>query len=124
MSHLGAERAKARLLRVPYHSTPTDDEREYLVYLPAGYDPSGDALWPVILFLHGGGERGDGRVELNFVMWHGPLREAWIRYRKKKARSRPSIASQTRSGGWGIIGWANNRNTGAAQHTSAAARAR
>jgi predicted peptidase len=60
MGYSGADRAGARLLRVPYHSTPTDDEREYLVYLPAGYDPgamaASDELWPVILFLHGGGE--------------------------------------------------------------------
>jgi predicted peptidase len=70
-----------QLLRVPYHSTATDDEREYLLYLPAGYDPAGDTLWPVILFLHGGGERGDGRVELEHVLRHGPLHEAWIRHR-------------------------------------------
>jgi predicted peptidase len=81
MGTLGTDKAPAQLLRRPYHSTPTDDEREYLLYLPAGYDPAGDRLWPVILFLHGGGERGDGREELNFVMWHGPLREAWIQRR-------------------------------------------
>jgi predicted peptidase len=33
--------------------------RRYLVYLPQRYEWS-DAVWPVILFLHGAGERGDG----------------------------------------------------------------
>ncbi len=39
----------------------------YLVYLPKDYD-SHDA-WPLMLFLHGGGERGD---DLELVKMHGP----------------------------------------------------
>jgi len=70
-----------QLLRMPYHSSATDDERAYLLYLPATYTPGNAKLWPVILFLHGGGERGDGRAELNHVLRHGPLHEAWIRRR-------------------------------------------
>ncbi|QKX19039.1 dienelactone hydrolase family protein [Microbulbifer sp. YPW1] len=31
-----------------------------------------------MMFLHGNGERGDGREELDFVMMHGPLMEAWV----------------------------------------------
>ena len=31
----------------------------------------------MILFLHGGGERGDGKAELDLVLKHGPLKEAW-----------------------------------------------
>ncbi len=30
----------------------------YLEYLPKGYDPKGNTSWPLILFLHGAGERG------------------------------------------------------------------
>ena len=41
---------------------------EYLLYLPADYDKS-DAKWPLILFLHGAGERGD---DLRQVEVHGP----------------------------------------------------
>lgn len=67
-----------RLLRLPYRSTATGDDREFFVYLPAGYDASPDYRWPMILFLHGGGERGDGRDDLDYVLLAGPLHEAWI----------------------------------------------
>ncbi|MWV47373.1 prolyl oligopeptidase family serine peptidase [Paenibacillus sp. HJL G12] len=41
---------------------------DYLLHLPEGYDRDGDQTWPVILFLHGSGERGSN-VEL--VKAHG-----------------------------------------------------
>lgn len=34
-----------------------------------------------MMFLHGNGERGNGTSELDFVMVHGPLYEAWIQKR-------------------------------------------
>jgi pimeloyl-ACP methyl ester carboxylesterase len=34
-----------------------------------------------MLFLHGNGERGDGKAELDYVLTHGPLYEAWIQKR-------------------------------------------
>ena len=40
---------------------------DYLLYLPADYDKQ-DA-WPLLLFLHGAGERGD---DLELVKKHGP----------------------------------------------------
>ena len=40
----------------------------YLLYLPAEYGEK-DKLWPMILFLHGAGERGDN---LDLVKKHGP----------------------------------------------------
>jgi predicted peptidase len=43
----------------------------YLLYLPRGYSEVPDERWPVILFLHGAGERGDG---LELVKTHGPPR--------------------------------------------------
>ena len=70
-----------QLLRVPYHSKATNESREFLVYLPIGYQTEPSRLWPVILYLHGGGERGDGRGELDYVLLNGPLREAWICHR-------------------------------------------
>lgn len=41
---------------------------KYLIALPKGYD-QGDKEWPLMLFLHGAGERGD---DLNKVKVHGP----------------------------------------------------
>jgi predicted peptidase len=40
----------------------------YLLYLPAGYG-SGTTKWPLVLFLHGAGERG---TDLDLVKKHGP----------------------------------------------------
>jgi predicted peptidase len=40
----------------------------YLLYLPEGYG-SGKSKWPLVLFLHGAGERG---TDLDLVKKHGP----------------------------------------------------
>ena len=43
---------------------------QYLLYLPEGYDPANTKTkWPLIVFLHGSGERGDN---LELVKKHGP----------------------------------------------------
>lgn len=42
---------------------------EYLLYLPKDYSTADQKTWPLILFLHGAGERGDS---LNLVKEHGP----------------------------------------------------
>jgi len=47
-------------------------EAHYLLFLPQGYD-SHDGRWPLILFLHGKGERGD---DLTLVKSHGPPKVA------------------------------------------------
>jgi predicted peptidase len=70
-----------RLLRLSYDSMATNATREYFVYLPVDYENSKDKVWPVILFLHGNGQRGNGLDDLDFVMRHGPLMEAWIQRR-------------------------------------------
>ncbi|HJW29285.1 MAG TPA: prolyl oligopeptidase family serine peptidase, partial [Saprospiraceae bacterium] len=70
------------LLRIPYYSLTFHDERNFFLYLPEGFhsgDP--DQKWPVILFLHGNGERGNGREDLDWVLKEGPLYEAWIQKR-------------------------------------------
>jgi predicted peptidase len=46
-------------------------EARYLLFLPRGYDADPDRRWPLILFLHGAGERGD---DLQRVAVHGPPR--------------------------------------------------
>jgi len=77
----GRSSTEARLLRRSYESVTTNKRREYFLYLPEGYGQDKDRLWPVLLFLHGGGERGDGLEDLDWVLQHGPLAEAWIQRR-------------------------------------------
>jgi predicted peptidase len=53
------------------HARPhvTVGARQYLIYLPQDYDPRSGKRWPLVLFLHGSGERGDN---LQMVAQHGP----------------------------------------------------
>ena len=74
-----AKASEPELRRVAYQSARTGKEREYFVYLPRSF--SHQARWPVMLFLHGNGERGDGKAELDYVLAHGPLFEAWCQKR-------------------------------------------
>ena len=67
------------LRRVTYRSARTGQDRDYFVYLPPGH--AEQKTWPVMLFLHGNGERGDGKGELDYVLAHGPLYEAWCQKR-------------------------------------------
>jgi predicted peptidase len=41
----------------------------YLLFLPKDYEAKGEKKWPLILFLHGAGERG---MDLSRVTMHGP----------------------------------------------------
>ncbi len=66
------------LLRVSFNSVETKAEKDFFLYLPQGYHDQPERKWPVILFLHGNGERGDSKDELDFVLMHGPLYEAWV----------------------------------------------
>ncbi len=45
------------------------EEIRYLLYLPKDYDAKSGKTWPLMLFLHGAGERG---ANLNLVAVHGP----------------------------------------------------
>lgn len=67
------------LERISYLSDVTGQEREFFLYLPRGYEQRDK--WPVLLFLHGNGERGNGKDELEFARVHGPLYEAWVQKR-------------------------------------------
>jgi predicted peptidase len=71
--------SEPELRRVSYQSKRTGKERDYYVYLPRGFRQR--KTWPVMLFLHGDGERGDGKGELDYVLIHGPLFEAWCQRR-------------------------------------------
>jgi predicted peptidase len=57
------------------------EPKEFFVYLPRGYDSESERRWPVMLFLHGDGERGNSREDLDWVLVHGPLYEAWVQKR-------------------------------------------
>ncbi|MBI3209755.1 MAG: prolyl oligopeptidase family serine peptidase [Candidatus Solibacter usitatus] len=74
-------RAGAQLLRKRFTSATTEKDREYFLLLPRGYESEKGRKWPVLLFLHGGGERGDGLGDLEKVLAHGPLMEAWTKNR-------------------------------------------
>lgn len=74
-------RTGAHLVRRRHDSKVTRTSREYFVYLPVGYQSETGRKWPVILFLHGGGERGDGGEDLKYALRYGPLMEAWTQGR-------------------------------------------
>ncbi len=44
---------------------------DYLLHVPAAYGQDPDRRWPLILFLHGAGERGD---DVRRVALHGPIK--------------------------------------------------
>ncbi len=75
---ISTEPSSEQLLRLSYQSQIDNEQREYFVYLPKGYHSHSGKKWPVMLFLHGNGERGNGKSELDYVVTHGPLYEAWI----------------------------------------------
>jgi predicted peptidase len=74
-----AKGSEPELRRVSYQSARTGKQRDYLVYLPPGH--AQQKQWPVMLFLHGDGERGDAKADLDYVLIHGPLFEAWCQRR-------------------------------------------
>lgn len=86
-----------QLLREAYQSSVDQSNREYFVYLPNGYYSEPNKKWPVMLFLHGNGERGNGQEELDFVMMQGPLHEAWV---QKKDLPFIIISPQLHMFGW------------------------
>ena len=73
---IGCERQETTKVTYQLGQYPKEFEKQimitvgckYLLFLPEGYSHSGDA-WPMILFLHGAGERGD---DLEKVKVHGP----------------------------------------------------
>lgn len=103
LSAAGATAGPA-LERVSYQSAVTGKERDYFVYLPPGFAEKDN--WPVILFLHGNGERGDGKGELEYVLKHGPLFEAWS---QKKDLPFVIISPQLPMFGMGEVSYIKNR---------------
>lgn len=81
VSGLAQDGLTDRLERIAYTSVADDQERDFFLYLPRGYGEDKNKDWPVLLFLHGNGERGDGKGQLGHALTHGPLYEAWIQKR-------------------------------------------
>lgn len=95
-----------QLLRLPYISHADNKAREFFVYLPRGYEDQPQKDWPVLLFLHGNGERGNGLDELDYALIHGPLYEAWI---QKKDLPFIIIAPQLHMFGMGQVDYIAQR---------------
>jgi pimeloyl-ACP methyl ester carboxylesterase len=70
-----------KLKRMTLVSKQDGKEHDFFVYLPKDHNGIVAKRYPVIMFLHGHGERGDGKDDLDYVMTHGPLYEAWIQKR-------------------------------------------
>jgi len=64
-----------QLLRKAYQSALTQTDREYFLFLPEGYEDDPERQWPLLLFLHGMGERGN---DVDKVLVHGPIKEALL----------------------------------------------
>ena len=55
-----------------YISIPGANSNGFYEYLPLGYNPTGTKTYPLILFVHGAGETGNGTTELPLILRHGP----------------------------------------------------
>jgi predicted peptidase len=105
-NYQGKSASPEQLLRLPYTSQADNKAREYFIYLPRGYEDQPKKQWPVLLFLHGNGERGNGLDELDYVLIHGPLYEAWI---QKKDLPFIIIAPQLHMFGMGEVDYIAER---------------
>lgn len=101
---------EAQLLRVNYQSQIDQSTRQYFVYLPNDYAERPQQQWPLLLFLHGNGERGNGLDELDFTLIHGPLYEAWI---QKRDLPFIMVVPQLHMFGMGSVPYIANRNRSA-----------
>ena len=75
------QKNEQQLLRHPYKSVVDNLERDYFLFLPNGYEENSSRKWPVLIYLHGDGERGNGKEDLDFVLGYGPLYEVWVQKR-------------------------------------------
>lgn len=113
-SVMAAELSPPELRRVPYHSEATGLERDYYVYLPEGFAQRD--RWPVLMFLQGNGERGNGKDELDWVLVSGPLFETWTQGRRLPF---VMIVPQLPLFGQGEQGFIKNRDPARIRHPRA-----
>jgi predicted peptidase len=83
LRHLTAALSSLMLITATAAATATDAQQpssyegqitltvgyRYLLALPEGYNTAADSSWPLVIFLHGAGERGE---DLNQIKRHGP----------------------------------------------------
>lgn len=77
----GSSLSEPELKRISYISELDSLERDFFLYLPKGYYNDTSKQWPIVMHLHGNGERGNGKEDLKWVTKHGPLMEAWVQKR-------------------------------------------
>lgn len=65
----GKQVATSSSLKVKGDAGDREVTLRYLLYLPADYEKKASDKWPLVLFLHGSGERGD---DIEKVKIHGP----------------------------------------------------
>lgn len=51
---------------------PGSNSLGFYEYLPRGYNPSGTQTYPLLVFLHGAGEVGNGNSDITLLLRHGP----------------------------------------------------
>lgn len=57
---------RSKFLKLEYKNPDTNKVMPYRLYVPDGYDPNRDEKYPIVMFLHGGGERGsDNEAQLS-----------------------------------------------------------
>jgi len=83
----GSRPGPGRLTPHPLGTTPA--AQGFFEYLPPGYGEADKKRWPLLVFLHGVGENGNGGSDLPRLLAHGPLRalgEASARDARSPAR--------------------------------------
>ena len=73
---------------------PVRSRGQYLITLPADYQPRSNKTWPLLVFLHGAGERG---TDLKGPAVHGPPRLL------REGKSLPFIVVAPQVAGWEIF---------------------
>jgi predicted peptidase len=59
-------------IRTGQHAYSYQGRLHYLLYVPPAYAEPAGARWPLLVFLHGMGERGDSLATVEYVDRHGP----------------------------------------------------
>jgi predicted peptidase len=67
----GKQLPQSLTIRIESEGEPCNVTIHYLLFVPKDYEPNGKK-WPLMLFLHGYGECGNGTSDLNRVKLHGP----------------------------------------------------
>ncbi|MGN6399892.1 MAG: PKD domain-containing protein, partial [Flavisolibacter sp.] len=67
------QKVSAQVQTLRYNTSMIANSKGYIEYLPQGYSASGTATYPLLIFIHGIGELGDGStLNLPKVMRNGP----------------------------------------------------